>query len=207
MSLFISNHITLYFFLSLSRTCPIPLSQIQCLSPCLSLSPPLPRLQDICFVHAPCLGAQGTPVSPSLMSCFVPGPDHNGGESPVQQLPILTFAIAMLAACGQPDIYPWWLIHDPKASGGLAASVSWEEKGAQRFRGAWGKVDRLGRCRRSHMLTHNSPGWCPRNLSQTMELCPPDCSIRQQAKLCGTSWGTSCGTHHKSCAICPLEAT
>ena len=45
----------------------------------------------------------------------------------------------------------------------------------------------IGQCRRSHMLTHNSPGWCRRNLSQTIDLCPPHPSIRQQGKLCGTS--------------------
>ena len=71
-------------------------------------------------------------LSLSLSSCFVPGPGQNGGESPIQQLPILTFAKAMLAACGQPDIYPWWPSYDPKAAGGLAASLSSKEKGALR---------------------------------------------------------------------------
>ena len=47
---------------------------------------------------------------------------------------MLTFARAMLAACGQPDIYPWWPSHDPKPAGELDASLSWEEKGAHRFR-------------------------------------------------------------------------
>ena len=67
----------------------------------LHLSPGF-RISALCM--QPCPGAQGTPVSPSLMSCFVPGPDHNGGESPLQQLFMLTFARGMLAACGQPDL-------------------------------------------------------------------------------------------------------
>ena len=49
------------------------------------------------------------------------------------------------------------------------------------------------------MLTHNSPGWCPRNLSQTMDLCPPHPSIRQQGKLCGTS----CDSPQKLCHLPP----
>ena len=71
-------------------------------------------------------------LSLSLSSCYAPGPDQNGGESPIQQLLILTFAKAMLAECGQPDIYRWWPSHDPKAAGGLAASLSWKEKRAHR---------------------------------------------------------------------------
>lgn len=71
-------------------------------------------------------GAQGTPVSPFLLSCFVPGPDHNGG----QQLLMLTLAPYSNAG-------GTWPTHDPKAVGGPAASLNWEEKGAYRVQGPW----------------------------------------------------------------------
>ena len=45
----------------------------------LHLSPGF-RLSALCMQPSP--GAQGTPVSPSLLSCLVPCPDHNRGESP-----------------------------------------------------------------------------------------------------------------------------
>ena len=65
LSLFLSNHTSLCFFLSLSRSCPIPLSLIQFLSPYLfvHLSPGF-RLSALCM--QPCPGAQGTPVSVSV---------------------------------------------------------------------------------------------------------------------------------------------
>ena len=93
---------------------------------CLSLSLSLSVSLSLCL---------SVSLSLSLSSCFAPGPDQNGGESPIQQLLILTFAKAMLAECGQPDIYRWWPSHDPKAAGGLAASLSWKEKRAHRVQG------------------------------------------------------------------------
>ena len=46
------------------------------------------------------------------------------------------------------------------------------------------------------MLTHNSPGCCGRNLSQTMDLCSPHPSRRQQGKLCETSCDSPQKLHH-----------
>ena len=99
LSLFLSNHISISSFHSLGLA-QFPYHKFNVSLPAclfLHLSPGF-RISALCM--QPCPGAQGIPVSPSLMSCFVPGPDHNGGESPVQQLVMLTFARAMLAACG-----------------------------------------------------------------------------------------------------------
>ena len=49
------------------------------------------------------------------------------------------------------------------------------------------------------MLTLNSLGWCPRNLSQTMDLCPP----MPQYGIRGTLRGHRV-SRHKNCIICPL---
>ena len=49
------------------------------------------------------------------------------------------------------------------------------------------------------MLTPNSPGWCRRNLSQTMDLCPPHASIWLQGEL----YGTPCDSPQKLCHLPP----